>query len=321
MELLLVSMLLLGPMTALKTEPGRRCSDISSWSPVVWQEGSSPCCKLRSIEPVCETVPKEVCVEFEETTCEIEVVEECTLTACDVEVTMPGQEEKEYEPNACKEEMVEKTQTKKRPVEVEKVRQECDTIWVTDEQGEMVWGGDENCIDVKHIEFEFEDYEITVRVRESMCYKLPPIKYLTCTNMTITQPHLCSSCEPKAVAKCEVKARTACQEVVNKSCKPQTNTECSMRSWEPDQTLTHKQRCTGNNSADKGDDGEAVVDAKTGAEDEVVEGEAEETEAQDNPLLEGLLEDTLFEDEDADEDPFSDADEDEDEDEFDEEQA
>jgi hypothetical protein len=251
---LLLPLLLPGPAAALT--PG--CIDVSRYGAVFWEETQQSCCLSKIVKPKCIVNKTQVCVDLEETFCDVEVSTECTMTPCSVEVTMPVQEEEDFTPNKCKLVNATRNQTETRYTAVNKIRQECDSIWRLDANGEDVWAGNENCVDVPYVDYEKETIQVLARVMESECMPQPPITFLTCRNMTVTQEQLCSSCQPRAVPKCQVRRRTECRTVESQECEPQVNTECNFRGYEPHQKFVHKERCLGGKGREE-DDEEAEV--------------------------------------------------------------
>jgi len=225
--------------------PQPKCTNTSTWGPVTWKDSEESCCLTRIIEPDCIFNMTEVCVDLNETICEIETWQECTMTPCPVTVTIPEHVPEYYPPWYCKDIWANVTHHKKRPIPVNKTIEECDEIWITNEDGEMVFGGKENCYNKTWLDYDYEWYDVHVMTKESNCTKGEPIEYLTCRNTTKESEQMCTNCVAKALPKCELKTRPKCKLVRTKTCKPQIKTDCDWHYKIPMQDFKHKKRCVG----------------------------------------------------------------------------
>jgi hypothetical protein len=212
----------------------------------VWREDTNlPCCLTKIVEPECTEITSEVCVDHVETICALATTMECTQTSCPVEVTMPVQETNEFVPWDCQDIWVTATYTATRAIEVEETRKICDDKWCTGDDGEMFKCGEVDCKESTYTVPKSQEYEKEESVKASNCTQLPPIKYLTCQNMTTTQEQLCTTCEPRVISECKSQTRPECIESTSKTCKPQTQTECNFKALEPYQEFQPKRRCLG----------------------------------------------------------------------------
>ena len=219
------------------------CTNVSTYGPVVWEKSTNACCITKIMEPLCTTNTTNICVDLDEMVCEIETWTECTMKSCPVQVVKPVQMTEPYHPFTCKDDMVNITQTKEHYVPVEKTEELCDSIWITNDDGESVWGGYENCQNVTNTKYERQEINVTVLTRASKCTNSPMIEYLTCKNETETSEQMCTSCVARAAPRCELATRRECADVETKECKPQTVEECEWRSTVPGQKFKHSKRC------------------------------------------------------------------------------
>jgi len=231
------------------------CTNTSTWGPVIWEDSKESCCITRIVEPDCTYSNERVCANLTETKCQIETWQECTMKDCPVQVTTPNHVTLPFTPWHCNDVWVNVTHHKKRPVEFINHKEECDEIWLMDDNGEKYSGGFENCHNVTWTDYRFEWYEVPVLTKQSECVKYPPIEYDTCKNTTTTSVQKCTDCVARALPKCETSVREDCRNVRVKTCKPQTVTDCDWKWKVPIQEFTHKKRCFGHN----GETGEEEV--------------------------------------------------------------
>ena len=219
------------------------CTDVSTYGLVVWEQSTATCCITKIVEPLCTTNTTNICVNIEETVCQIQTWSECTMKLCPVQVVKPVQIPESFQPFTCQDSVVNITHIKEIYVPMEKTEVLCDSIWITNDDGESVWGGYENCQNVTNMDWERKEINVTVVTRASECTPLPPIEYLTCRNETETSEQMCSSCVARAAPRCQLATRRECADVEIKECKPQTVEDCAWRDTVPAQEYKHKKRC------------------------------------------------------------------------------
>ena len=239
---LLLPVIQADPPTAYLDAP---CTNVSTYSPVVWEESSKQCCFTNIVAPLCTLDKTTLCVDLEETVCQMQTWTECTMKPCPVQVVQPVQTTKLYEPFSCSYVITNVTQVRKIVVPVDKTDRLCDSTWILNDYGQMVWDRYENCQDVTRVAYEWREVNVTTATKESRCTAAPPIKYQMCQNQTWTSAQMCTTCVARAAPRCQVVTRRQCAQVETKECEPRTEEECGWRSLVPEQRFKHKKRCLG----------------------------------------------------------------------------
>jgi len=227
--------------------PPPSCTNTSTYDPVRWEESEESCCITRIVEPECTLTSQKVCTNLAETKCEAETWQECTMTDCPVQVTLPEHIPNSFTPWQCNDVWVNVTHHKRRPVEFLNHKEVCDEIWLMNDDGEKYSGGKENCKNQTWTDFKYEYYEKLVEEKQSECVELPPITYYSCANTARTSVQKCTVCEARILPKCETSIREYCTDVQVKTCKPQSVTDCDWKWQIPSQKFNLKKRCFNHN--------------------------------------------------------------------------
>merc|ERR1719431_808048 len=98
-----------------------------------------------------------------------------------------------------------------------KTRENCETIWVTNESGEKesVPGA---CEEVTWLECFKTPYNATFDTIKHKPVPLPPIPYETCFEMIVPNAQMCFKVKKVAVSKCETVTTPKCVNIATKFC-------------------------------------------------------------------------------------------------------
>ena len=120
------------------------CVDISFYQDTKWVEEYSEECKTEFAKK-CEEKSENVCADVLETQCEVVPYTECSMSIEPVDYSETDLTPMEFTAKKCK--------TVKDIVKHQKMfpecrnvtKQNCETLWETDAEGNQVWAGKENC--------------------------------------------------------------------------------------------------------------------------------------------------------------------------------
>ena len=131
------------------------------------------------------------------------------------------------------------------PVCVNVTKQQCDTKWVINEQGEKVWAGNENCHDVTWQDCTLQLREVEIEVPTYDCSPADnPILFQTVEHFHAEVTLLDRSCVPVAKPVCTVTTERKCGEVEWEDCEEIVMPDCQDVLFEvPYQEFNHLIRC------------------------------------------------------------------------------
>jgi len=221
---------------------GELCTDISTYSPVEYNAGGS-CCKVPLGRPQCQTQRRRECIQVEETICKAEEVDSFTMSECTVNTTMVSFTTQSFTPRSMVVEPHSIQHTKFNFSCQNKTRQNCETIWVTKENGEKesVPGTCEPVVWLDCTKTPYNASFETVRHRE---VALPKLQYETCQEMVVQNKQMCAQTKKAVVSVCETVTKTKCASVEDTLCKPSLGKKlCEESSKVPSQTRIHKEKC------------------------------------------------------------------------------
>ena len=124
-------------------------------------------------------------------------------------------------------------------------KQQCDSKWVVNEQGEKVWAGNDNCKEVSWEDCTLEDKIVTQEVDVWECnpdsnptvYQVPIVNNV---EVTITS----RVCKPKASPVCSYKTEQRCETVEWEDCYDSVIPHCyKFNVGVPYQEFDHRLRC------------------------------------------------------------------------------
>ena len=199
-----------------------------------------------AVERTCSPRQERVCTTVPSTVCSLDLGYQCSNLVSSVLQRCDTSEEREFTPQTCQPGPVQLlTEIKKMPVCETVTKEVCDSKWVINQDGEKVWGGNENCQEKSWEDCKLVDREVTEEVETFICQAGSPISYLAPLlrdEEVTTKRTTCSAAggmmsTVSQVQECTTVQWTECVERVNKDCNPVT-----LRV--PQQTRNHLLRCT-----------------------------------------------------------------------------
>ena len=187
---------------------------------------------------MCVPVPKEDCKIVKFLECDKKPLlsnQRCDKTERDYFVT-----------HDCKQDGVEVLEeAKKMPVCTTVTKQQCDSKWVINNQGEKVWDGNENCKDVSSEDCTLEDRVITEEVPTYTCCTGETLPFSSNKIMEEEVTSYERTCQPKGIPVCTKKNERECITIEWEECKDEIVETCKTLTLNnPYQTFHHILRCS-----------------------------------------------------------------------------
>jgi hypothetical protein len=136
-------------------------------------------------------------------------------------------------------------EVKQRPVCQNVTRQQCDSKWVINDQGEKVWDGNENCQDVMWEECTLEDYILPLEVPVWSCADDRVLSFTEPVFETIEVTAYTSACRVVANPVCTTTSTEECVSLDYEECHDLVEPRCqtSVAIQVPYQTFDHRLKC------------------------------------------------------------------------------
>ena len=220
------------------------CVDTSRYSELDYNITTQEVCTFK-LEKSCNKREKKLCISVPRITCEVVAYPDCNNKKTLANQRFDTTEKQSFVTKECKQTGVEVLEeVKKMPVCTTVTKQQCDSKWVINEQGEKVWDGNENCRDVSWEDCILEDKVIKEEVPKWECEDSVVLSYDYPVFTTEDVAMYERTCEPTGNPVCsqtkEVECTTVewdeCTEVVKETCIPLTFNI-------PYQTYDHTLRC------------------------------------------------------------------------------
>merc|ERR1712114_123791 len=191
------------------------------------------------------TLRGDFCSDVSEMKCQAVAWVECKP---DPNAAAPGgchEKYKDFELKKCKT-VTENIPHKKKVPECRTVtKQNCDTEWDVDDNGNKVWTGRESCSPVSWEECDLVEKEVDFAAEKTECFTAGNVKYLDFED--------CRSNSDAMVNKCEVKKGVSCKPVKSNKCATVRYQDCSVKPDEecaasrpvyvPEQEKVHQKKC------------------------------------------------------------------------------
>merc|ERR1712025_247071 len=219
------------------------CVDVSTYQPVVWVERDGEECETVFVKD-CSDRSENICQDVTETKCEVVPYKECKM----------GLEPQEFsETKLAPKKFVEKSCTQgKKTIPHQKLlpecknvtKQNCVTLWETDEYGKQQWAGTDACEPVTWQECKLVPKDVKFIVPEITCNDKQELWYHEPQEVEDTRMTNTFNCEVKSTSHCETQTRPSCKQITWKECKEVPVTNCSPKKVHvPTQELLHRKKC------------------------------------------------------------------------------
>ena len=223
-----------------------QCVDISRYLPLQYEESTPEICSYK-VDTQCTKRSKEVCVSVPITECKINGYTDCKNVPTTKQVRDDKLQDEYFSEQLCSISREKKviTEVKQMPVCKTVSKQQCDSKWVVNEQGEKVWAGNENCKEVTWEDCTLEDKIVTQEVDVWDCTPAPtPIVYqsavLANVDVTLTR----RQCTAKATPVCSQTTEQRCKTVEWEDCYDSIIPHCNKFNVRvPYQEYDHRLRC------------------------------------------------------------------------------
>jgi len=224
-----------------------QCVDISRYLPVEYTESIQELC-WDKLDTTCTKHSKEVCVPVPVTECEIVEYPECENIHSDHQVRDDSLLDEQFLQQLCVISNEKKiiSETKKMPVCKTVSKQQCDSKWVVNEQGEKVWAGNDNCKEVSWEDCTLEDKIVTQEVDVWDCRPdTEPIVFQVAKIKTVDVRTTDRVCQPRANPVCSQSTEERCETVEWEDCYDSVTRHCNKFNLNvPHQEYDHRLRCS-----------------------------------------------------------------------------
>jgi len=260
----MISLLLLSGISLVSGFPGgdhhgdghdKNCVDISTYSEILYNTSHHQICTFRTTR-TCTTHKNSACVSVPVTECEVVGYADCSNAPFTGIYHDDVVHTHQFVPKEChqsgQETLIEHHKT---AVCQNVTKQQCDSKWVINSQGEKVWDGNENCRDITWEDCHLEDVPSSVTVPTYTCGDLDPISYNVPEFTEVEVTGYRSTCAAAAYPVCTTTHVQKCADVEYEECADTIEPVCfggdkgdgdvGMVIRIPYQTYDHRLKCIG----------------------------------------------------------------------------
>ena len=232
------------------------CVDVSKYSEVQYNITTAAICTYRT-KQTCTKKVSSACISVPVTECEVTGYADCTTTGFTELYPDAKTTSQSFVPKDCfqngQQTLIE---YHKQPVCKPATKQQCDTKWIINEQGEKEWAGNENCIDVTWEDCTLELVPTPVTVPIWKCVDGAKIFYTVPEFYEVEVTRYTSECTASAYPTCTTSSVQKCTEVEYDECFDTIETVCfgagaggagvnGFTFKVPYQTFDHRLKCIG----------------------------------------------------------------------------
>merc|ERR1719412_1785916 len=222
---------------------GEFCVDVSTYTEVQYRPEPREKCDS-TFEKQCEEKTEEVCDEVTEIVCEVVPYTDCQMIMENTPYKSFKMVEKPYDKIECEEGMKSVPHQKMMPECRNVTKQNCISKFETDENGNQVWAGNEDCEPVTWRECKLVPRQVDFKVPKINCEEGEEVPYTDCEEAEKTQMITKMTCEVKNTTDCKPVVSTKCGTVQYQECTEEpieTCEEVEMRI--PKQEKELKRKC------------------------------------------------------------------------------
>jgi hypothetical protein len=221
------------------------CTDVSEWGPVKWVEKTLLKCDT-TFDKDRKARRKTVCDNVTELKCDIVPYTECELKMISKPIKAYKDTKVPYHVKGCNETTDIIKHIKMVPHCVNETKLNCVTLWKTDDDGNQVWAGNEDCEEVtwKKCELRPEEHEFIVPKLE--CGDTGEIiEWDNCEEIKEPRMAIELTCNVLHTTNCKPKVTEICQDIdyVEWFEKPSGDNCYNVTIKTPTQTFEHKKKC------------------------------------------------------------------------------
>jgi len=194
------------------------CVDVSRYSEVQYNITIGEICTYRT-KQTCTKKVSSACVSVPVENCEVVGYAKCSSTPFTGLYHDDATTSHTFVPKNCFQSGINTLiEYHKKPVCKPATKQQCDTKWVVNEQGEKVWAGNENCIEITWEDCSLEMVATPVEVPIYKCDDATPIVYTIPTFAEVEVTGYKSECTASAYPVCTSSSIQKCAEVEYDEC-------------------------------------------------------------------------------------------------------
>jgi len=219
------------------------CVDVSAFKPLEWVEREGESCSTEFVKQ-CEEKRENVCADVAETVCDVVPYTECTMGMEEQQYSQTELAPKLFVEQTCKTSAKTVPHIKKVPECRNVTKQNCVTLWETDEQGNQVWAGKEGCEPVTWQECKLVDKTVHFRVPDVNCTPKQELWYHVPEPVQLTRMTNTFTCKVKNTTSCWVEPKSKCKYIKWQECREIPVTNCQSKLVHvPEQEKIHRKKC------------------------------------------------------------------------------
>lgn len=220
------------------------CTDVSEWGPVKWVEKTLLKCDT-TFDKDRKARRKTVCDNVTELKCDIVPYTECELKMISKPIKAYKDTKVPYHVKGCNETTDIIKHIKMVPHCVNETKLNCVTLWKTDDDGNQVWAGNEDCEEVTWKKCELRPKEHEFIVPKLECGDTGDIiMWDDCEEYKDGQMAVELTCNVLHTTKCEPKVTQICRDIEYDEWFEQPKEDCHNVTIKiPEQIFEHKKKC------------------------------------------------------------------------------
>ena len=220
-----------------------KCVDVSKYR-LTYETITDKICSFHVVRE-CTPRSEQICVTIPKTECTLAAGYTCDSSETKETVRVDTTEKKTFTSKKCSKNGVEiLTEIKKTPHCETVTKQQCDSKWDINENGEKVWAGNDNCKDVTWEDCKLVDHFVEEEVEVYSCDDDTTQTYLSPVVKEEEVTARSEECHEKGGAVCSVTSSTECTTVEWTDCEEKVEEECQEVTMKvPHQEYDHLLRC------------------------------------------------------------------------------
>ena len=176
--------------------------------------------------------------------CQVVAEKDCKLGSETEEFQETKLVAKQFREQVCSQGRKEIPHTKMLPECRNVTKQNCVTLWETDQEGKKQWAGTDSCEPVTWQECELVPRQVTFIVPDITCDQGQEIWYHEPDTVTSTRQVNTFSCQPRSSLSCESRTRPVCKMVTWQDCREVPVPQCQSKPVHvPTQEYLHRKKC------------------------------------------------------------------------------
>jgi hypothetical protein len=220
------------------------CTDVSEWTKVEMIPKTMEKCNT-TFDKDRQSRRKTVCSNVTELKCDIVPYTECELKWINKPIKAYKDKKVVYKVKGCNETTASVKHNKLVPHCVNETKLNCVTLWKTDEDGNQVWAGNEDCEEVTWKKCELRPKEVDFPIVEMKCGETDEVvTWDDCEEYEEEKMTTQLTCNVLHTTNCEPKVTEICRDIEYDEWFEIPKEDCSwVTMLRPRQTFEHKKKC------------------------------------------------------------------------------